>query len=148
MAAVAYASDECFGFVRRPTAGGSRADAARRELSTRRAEVRVSPSAATFRRRRTVTLAVLVAATAVIVGLVLCGPLSGPGDGSLTVTGPTGDLTMQTAGANVHIVQPGETLWSIVRSSGVSGDPRPVIDRLEAQLNHQPLQAGQRLVMP
>jgi LysM repeat protein len=93
-----------------------------------------------------VTLAVLVAATAVTVGFVLCGPLSGLGDGPPAVTGPTGGLPMQVA--NVHVVQPGETLWSIVRSSGVTGDPRPVIDRLEGQLHHRPLQAGQSLVMP
>jgi hypothetical protein len=93
-------------------------------------------------------MAVLVAATAFIAGLVLWGPLSGPGDGPLAITGPTGDLPMQTAAAQIHIVQPGETLWSIVRSSGVTGDPRPVVDRLESQLHHHPLQAGQRLVMP
>jgi hypothetical protein len=39
-------------------------------------------------------------------------------------------------------------LWSIVRSSGVRGDPRPIVDRLDAELHHQPLQVGERLVLP
>jgi hypothetical protein len=95
-----------------------------------------------------VTMTVLVAATAFIVGLVLCGPLGRSGDGSLTITGPSGNLPVQTAAAHIHIVQPGETLWSIVEASGVTGDPRPVVDRLESELHHRPLQAGQRLVMP
>jgi LysM repeat protein len=95
-----------------------------------------------------VTMAVLVAATAAIVGLALGGMPSRSGDGSPAITGPTGDLAGQTAAAHVHVVQPGESLWSIVRSSGVSGDPRPVVDHLEAELDHQPLQVGQRLVLP
>ena len=93
-------------------------------------------------------MAVLVAATTVLGALVLRGPLRGPGDGPLTVTGSTGDLTLRPAVAHVHIVQPGDTIWSIVRSSGVRGDPRPIVDRLESEINHQPLQVGERLVLP
>ena len=154
MVAVAYSSGEGSRFAGKPTAWGSRADAARwvdaapRVADARRAERAVFPTAATFRRRRLVALAVLVAATTVIVGLVLRGPLRGSGDGPLAVTGPTGDLAMQPVVARVHIVQPGETIWSIVQSSGVRGDPRPVVDRLESELNHDPLQVGQRLVLP
>jgi hypothetical protein len=95
-----------------------------------------------------VVVAVLVVATTVMVGLLLRGPLRGPGDGPLAVTGSTGDLVMQPAAARVHIVQPGETIWSIVESSGVRGDPRPVVDRLESEVNHRPLQVGQRLILP
>jgi hypothetical protein len=113
----------------------------------RRAEQPAPTSAATFRRRRLVAVAVLVAATTVMVGLVLRGPLRGPGDGPL-VTGSTGDLVMRPAAAHIHIVQPGETVWSIVESSGVRGDPRPMVDRLESEVNHRPLQVGERLVLP
>lgn len=95
-----------------------------------------------------VVVAVLVAATTVMVGLLLRGPLGGPGDGPLAVTGSPGDLVMRPAAAQVHIVQPGETIWSIVESSGVRGDPRPIVDRLEAEVNNRPLQVGQRLILP
>src|SRR6202043_2214186 len=102
-----------FGCVQRPTARGGRAVVARRVEDARRAARTASPSAATFRRRRMVTMIVLVAATAFIVGLVLYGPLGRPGDGPLTITGPTGDVPIQPAATHVHVVQPGETLWSI-----------------------------------
>jgi hypothetical protein len=90
--------------------------------------------------------AVLVAAT-VAAGLVLRGPLAGSGGGPLAAAGSDGVPSGQAA-VRVHVVQPGETLWSIVRSSGLRGDPRPIIDRLESETDHRPLQVGQRLVLP
>jgi LysM domain len=105
-------------------------------------------SAAKVRRRRTVAVAILLVATTAIVALVLRVPLRGPGDGPLAVTGSTGDLTMRPAVVHIHVVQPGETIWSIVQASGVRGDPRPIVDRLESEIDHRPLQVGQRLVLP
>jgi hypothetical protein len=92
-------------------------------------------------------MAALVAAAAVGV-LVLRGPLAGSGGGPLTTAESGSDLAVRPAAARVHVVQPGETLWSIVRSSGVKGDPRPIVDRLASQVHHRPLQAGDRLVLP
>jgi hypothetical protein len=152
--AVAYSSGECLGFGGEPSAWGSQAGAARRvEAAPRVADARragrpASTAAATFRRRRMVALAVLVAATAVIAGLVLGGAPRGSGEGPLAITGPTGELAVQPAVAHVYVVRPGDTIWSIVEANGVRGDPRPVVDRLEAEVKHQPLQVGQRLVLP
>jgi hypothetical protein len=99
------------------------------------------------RRRRVVTLAVLVVAM-VCGGLVLRAALVGSGGGPLTTTGSGGVVPIEAAATHVHIVQPGESIWSIVRSSGARGDPRPIVDRLESEVGHRPLQVGERLILP
>ncbi len=49
-----------------------------------------------------------------------------------------------------HLVQPGETYWSIARGlRGVEGgDLRPVVDVLVEANGADPLQAGDRVVLP
>jgi len=49
--------------------------------------------------------------------------------------------------AVIHVVQPGETAWSIARSVQPTGEIRPLVDRLVAQEHGRPLQAGDRLVV-
>jgi hypothetical protein len=46
------------------------------------------------------------------------------------------------------VVRPGDTLWGIVEAAGVRGDPRPVVDKLAAELGDQPLQVGQTITVP
>jgi hypothetical protein len=103
--------------------------------------------AAVYRRRRAVALA-LLALGALLAWLSLRALLAGPGGGTLPASGSASIGIMQPAAAHVHVVQPGETLWSIVAATGRSGDPRPEVDRLERQLGGRPLQVGQRLVLP
>ncbi|MDP9075481.1 MAG: LysM peptidoglycan-binding domain-containing protein, partial [Actinomycetota bacterium] len=74
--------------------------------------------------------------------------LARSGGGALTTTGSAGVARMQPVAAHVHVVRPGETLWSIVRDSGIAGDPRPVVDQLARQAGDRPLQVGQRVVLP
>jgi hypothetical protein len=107
-------------------------------------------TAAVYRRRRAMALvvAVLVAGLVLVSLMALLGALTGPGGGPLAATGSAGIGPMQSASAHIHVVQPGETLWSIVRSSGRPGDPRPQVDRLAAQTGGRPLQVGQRLLLP
>jgi LysM repeat protein len=50
--------------------------------------------------------------------------------------------------SKIYIVQPGDTLWSIVAASGYRGDIRAVVDQLSAAQHGQPLQVGQRIVLP
>ena len=57
-------------------------------------------------------------------------------------------VTTPPAVARAYVVQPGDTVWSIVRASGITGDPRPVVDRIEARLGSRPLQVGQQILVP
>ena len=98
-----------------------------------------------YGRRRAVAGLALVAV--VLIGwLGTRAVLAGLDGGSPSTVGTPGASVVSVA--HVHVVQPGETLWSIVRDSGVRGDPRPVVDRLEARLGGQPLQVGQRIDLP
>ena len=58
--------------------------------------------------------------------------------------GPVHAATAQ-AGGRVHVVQPGDTVWSIARSLHPHGDIRIVVDRLETRLGGATLQPGQRV---
>jgi LysM repeat protein len=97
--------------------------------------------------RRTLAFAALVVTTTVL-ALGVRAVVVGLGGGPLTTTGSAGGVSASAAGARVYVTQPGDSLWSIVRASGVRGDPRPVVDRLERKLGDRPLQIGQRVVVP
>jgi hypothetical protein len=119
--------------------------------TVRPTNARSRPSAGVYRRRRAVALLALTLTlllVAVAGGLVSRAALAGPGGGPLATTGSSGVGIMQPAVAHIHVVQPGETLWSIVRASGTRGDPRPAVDRLASQLGGRPLQVGQHLALP
>lgn len=105
------------------------------------------------RRRLVVTVGLVVVALAAV--LVLRAVLAGLGGGSLTTAGSSGaqsssigSLAPVPAAAHIHVVQPGETLWSIALSSTRGGDPRPIVDQLQQQLDGHALWVGQHLVLP
>ncbi len=124
-----------------------------------------------YRRRRAVALLALVV-VALVAAIAVRPALAGSGGGALTATGASGAGTdgsappavsagraaapsapaatsaAQAAGGHVYVVQPGDTIWSIVQGSGHRGDPRPVVDRIALQLNGRALQPGQRLLIP
>ena len=85
--------------------------------------------AAMYRRRRAVALA-LLAVGAVVAGLALRAALAGLGGGPVTTAAPSSIGIPPPATPHVHVVQPGETLWSIVVRTGGSGDPRGSISPL------------------
>lgn len=98
----------------------------------------VRPDPRVFRRRRAVAL--LTAATiALAVATVGWMALTGPGGGALTSSRPAGAT---------YVVQPGDTLWSIVVAHSKAGDPRPEVARLALQLGGRPLQPGELLRLP
>jgi hypothetical protein len=140
MAAVAYP------VVQSPTAGGPRLVVAGRGQAGRPL-AGSRPGRAICRRRRAVVLA-LIAAGVALAWLALRAATAGPGGGPLTATGTSSPRTAPPAATPVHLVQPGDTLWSIVRGMTGSGDPRPEVDLLEHQLHGRPILAGQRLVLP
>jgi hypothetical protein len=98
-----------------------------------------------FARRRAVAgLGLLAAVTAGWLSVqVVTGALDA---GSGSPPAPPG-VGARPAG-RVYVVQPGDTVWAIVRGTGVKGDPRPLVDRLQARLAGRPLEAGQQIVLP
>jgi hypothetical protein len=103
------------------------------------------PEARVYRRRRAVALmALVIAALMVVIGVRLA--LGGSGGGALTASGSAG-AGAPSAG-RAYVVHPGDSLWSIVQATRPSGDPRPEVDRLAAQLDGRPLQPGQVLQLP
>jgi LysM domain len=110
-----------------------------------------APTPAVYRRRRLVVAVGLVVAVVMAV-LVLRAVLAGLGGGSLSTAGSSGAGLAGAgpipAAAHVHVVQPGDTLWSIAQASARAGDPRPIVDQLQQQLDGRPLRAGERLLVP
>jgi LysM repeat protein len=66
---------------------------------------------------------------------------AGPSTPAPATVGPE---VVPTAPA-VHVVQPGETLWSIARGVQPTGDVRPLVDELADRVGGAGLQAGQRI---
>lgn len=82
-----------------------------------------------------------------VVGLLsLHGALGWVGGGPLTTAGLPG--VPQPAAARVWVVRPGDTLWGIARATGATGDLRPLVDRLSAEVGGQPLQPGEHIALP
>jgi LysM domain len=100
---------------------------------------------AVYRRRRLVVAAGLVAVV-FAAALGLRAVLAGPGGGSLSTAGSSGAPI--PAAAHIHVVQQGETLWSIALASAHGGDPRPMVDQLQQQLGGHALWVGQHLLVP
>jgi hypothetical protein len=101
------------------------------------------PSAATHRRRRvaaaTLAAAVLLAARAAIGAL---------GGGTLTAPGPAPPLRLLPIAERVHVVQPGDTLWTIGRALQPDGDVRPLVDRLAHEHPPPSLRPGELVHLP
>lgn len=110
----------------------------RRAPRPRRAVTSSSP--VVYRRRRIVTaaltLGVLLGGGAVA-DMVKPGPLAGS-----TSAPPV------LVSDSVHIVQPGDTLWTIARRLQPTGDVRRLVDRLAAARGGAPLHVGERLALP
>jgi hypothetical protein len=51
-------------------------------------------------------------------------------------------------GGYAYVVKPGDSLWSIATKLEPAGDPRPLVDRLIAQLHGASLQPGEVVVVP
>ena len=94
------------------------------------------PDAAVLRRRR---LAVLVVA-----GVLLAVAL---GIGSLVLSRPATAGSLPS-GRQTHVVQPGETYWSIAADLPHSGDLRVAVDELIDANGARPLFAGDRIELP
>ena len=89
-------------------------------------------------------------AVLVMSAIAVCGTLLGAGSlaGAGQATEPPAPVVTAAATpspARVHIVQPGDTLWSVARGLQPDGDVRPLVARLRAASGGGPLVPGQRL---
>lgn len=140
MAAIAYPSYEA------PERGPLRlvsSPARRRPVASPAPRRPLHPSV--YRRRRLVVAAVvaIVLALAVVGGSTVLAHFSGSSAGS---PGPADGPVLVSS--QVHVVQPGETYWSIAEELDEGGDVRDTVDALVAGNDGRPLQAGDRLVLP
>jgi nucleoid-associated protein YgaU len=118
----------------------------------REAALRHRQPAAVYRRRR--WAAALVAVTVLVAGLAAARALErrvvdetgAVGTAAAPVaSSPPAPAGGDTAGATVHVVQPGDTAWSIARRLQPDGDVRPLVDELVERSGGGALRAGQRL---
>jgi nucleoid-associated protein YgaU len=94
------------------------------------------PSATTFWRRR------LVAGAVGLAVLVMAGKAGAALGGSPLAVPERGPAVTR------HVVQPGDTLWSIAERLEPGRDPRPVVDALAAARGNGPLVPGETVVRP
>ena len=95
------------------------------------------PSLAVRRRR---TLVVIMALLVVALAL----PLSGTGGHSH----PTGSAPAETGVGTTYSVRPGDTLWTIAERVDPTGDPRPLVAKMAAQIGSDSVVPGERIVLP
>lgn len=117
----------------------------RRARSGRPARWPAQPASAAVATRRCQLIGAIAALLAACAVWAQAGGAVRPGNGPLAVpgAGPT-----QVVAAHVWVVQPGETVWGIAHQLQPKGDIRPLVDAIEGQLHHQPLQIGQHLQLP
>ena len=109
---------------------------------------RLHPSV--YRRRRLLAAGILLLAIAAVL-VTAQSLMAGTGGGPLTTTGAAAVSSpgaMAPAGAQVWVVRPGDTLWSIARSVDPKGDVRPLVDRLAAEVGDAGLYPGQAVAIP
>ena len=111
-----------------------------RALGPRPAVARPRTPAVVYRRRR---LAVVAAALALVP--VAHAGLGILGGGPLTASG---EPPAVPAASHVYVVQPGDTLWSIAHRLDPTGDERPLVAQLAAEVGSAGLRAGQALQLP
>ena len=104
--------------------------------------VRRHPAPAVYARRRLVALVL-----AVVVALALFTALQWVGSSLVVRPAPATAPVAPASAAAVHIVQPGETVWTIARDLEPEGDLRATVDRLVARNGGADLQVGQQLVL-
>jgi hypothetical protein len=123
-----------------PPAGPRRPRPDLRVVEGGRAPARRAAHARHLRRRLVVlvVLALLVIGAARLATAAVAGvPTPGPADAS-GAAGP----------AAVHVVQPGDTLWSIAGAIAPGADVRLTVDRLVELNGGATITVGQRLVLP
>ena len=121
-----------------PAPAAPRGSAARRPAPVHRRDL--GTAAATYRRRRVAVSSLVL--TMLLVGRVASGLVGG---GPLSASHQAPPVLIDE---RVHVVQPGDTLWSIARSLEPEGDVRRLVQQLSSQRQGAQLQVGERIVLP
>jgi nucleoid-associated protein YgaU len=104
------------------------------------ADGRRLPASRGVRRRRAV-LGTLVVATLIALAL----PIGAIGGHSVS---PSGVGAGPLRAGHTYVVRPGDTLWGIATRLHPAGDPRTVVDRLEAEVGSDTVVPGEHLRLP
>lgn len=64
------------------------------------------------------------------------------------LTAPEGPGGSTPAAAQVYVVQPGDTVWSIAHRFDPEGDERPLVAEITAELGGATVQPGQAIRIP
>ena len=97
-----------------------------------------------YRRRRLLAAVVLVLAV-LLLQVTLQAASAWLGGGPLAASEPR---PAAAPASSVHVVQPGDTLWTLARRAQPEGDIRPFVDRLATANEGRALRPGQRIVLP
>lgn len=97
--------------------------------------------------RRRPVLAMLMVVSLVLVGGPVVDTVESLVGGSASAESPPSVMATVIEG-RVHVVQPGESYWSIAEAVGGEGDIRALVDALEEANGGRSLQAGDRLTLP
>ena len=126
--------------VQAPSHGGARLlpGSEGDEVSVRRARPPRRRASVEVRRRRTI-LAMMGLALA-----LLALPLGGSGGASHT----TGSTSAAIGHAGSYTVRTGDSLWSIAERVDPTGDPRPIVTKLAAELGTYNVVPGEQLTLP
>ena len=110
-----------------------------------------APSTTACRReeeRRRPVLAVLMVVGLLLVGGPVADTVASLAGGSPPAASSSPSGRAAVIEGRVHVVQPGETYWSIAGRVGGEGDIRAAVDALEKANGGRYLQAGDRLAVP
>jgi Tfp pilus assembly protein FimV len=94
------------------------------------------------RRRRLAALFASVAILAATWGI--SGVLAGVRSSHLAVL----PGSVRTSQGYLYTVKPGDSVWSIATRLDPTGDPRPIVDTIVAQLNGASIAPGERVLLP
>jgi hypothetical protein len=98
------------------------------------------PNRLTFWRRR---LALVLVAVLVVTGAGLVLRAAG----GLITHGPPAAPAKPLPSSSAHVVQPGDTIWSVARRLQPDGDVRPLVDRLVAAHAGSSLKVGEVIAL-